>query len=103
VWCRWRGTERHREPAALFACGLSGGDVSVFLEPFAFGEQPSARSFNAGLPKRHGSCLLSTREIAMTTNDRRLILDHGFDSILETAIDALLREGLTIREVAAGR
>ena len=38
----------------------------------------------------------------MTTNDRRLIVDHGFDCTVETVIDAFLREGLTVTPVGGG-
>ena len=38
----------------------------------------------------------------MTTNDRRLIVDHGFDCTIETVIDAFLREGLTVTPVGGG-
>ena len=39
---------------------------------------------------------------AMNTNDRRLIVDHGFDCTVETVIDAFLREGLTVTPVGGG-
>ena len=38
----------------------------------------------------------------MATNDRRLIVDHGFDWTVETVIDAFLREGLTVTPVGGG-
>ena len=38
----------------------------------------------------------------MTTNDRRLIVDHGFDCTVETVIGAFLREGLTVTPVGGG-
>jgi hypothetical protein len=38
----------------------------------------------------------------MTTNDRRLIVDDGFDCTVETVIDAFLREGLTVTPVGGG-
>ena len=38
----------------------------------------------------------------MTTNDRRLIVDHGFDCTVETVIDAFLREGFTVTPVGGG-
>jgi hypothetical protein len=41
-------------------------------------------------------------EHAMKTNERRLIVEHGFDCTVETVVDAFLREGFAIREVEAG-
>ena len=38
----------------------------------------------------------------MTTNDRRLIVDHSFDCTVETVIDAFLREGFTVTPVGGG-
>ena len=38
----------------------------------------------------------------MSTSDRRLIVDHGFDCTVETVIDAFLREGLTVTPVGGG-
>ena len=38
----------------------------------------------------------------MSTNDRRLIVDHGFDCTVETVIDAFLRAGLTVTPVGGG-
>jgi hypothetical protein len=38
----------------------------------------------------------------MTTNDRRLIVDHNFDCTVETVIDAFLREGFTLTPVGGG-
>ena len=38
----------------------------------------------------------------MATNDRRLIVDQSFDCTVETVIDALLREGLTVTPVGGG-
>ena len=38
----------------------------------------------------------------MTTNDRRLIVDHSFDCTVETVIDAFLREGFTLTPVGGG-
>ncbi len=38
----------------------------------------------------------------MTTNDRRIIVDHGFDCTVETVIDAFLREGFTVTPVGGG-
>jgi hypothetical protein len=39
---------------------------------------------------------------AMSTNDRRLIVDHSFDFTVETVIDAFLREGFTVTPVGGG-
>jgi hypothetical protein len=38
----------------------------------------------------------------MTTNDRRLIVDHSFDRTVEAVIDAFLREGFTVTPVGGG-
>ncbi len=38
----------------------------------------------------------------MTTNDRRLIVDHSFDCTVETVIDAFLREGFAVTPVGGG-
>jgi len=38
----------------------------------------------------------------MKTNDRRLIVDRSFDCTVETVIDTLLREGLTVTPVEGG-
>jgi hypothetical protein len=47
-------------------------------------------------------CRFEEEEIAMNTNNRRLIVDHSFDCTVETVIAAFLREGFTIRPVGAG-
>ena len=38
----------------------------------------------------------------MTSNERRLIVDHSFDCTVETVIDAFLREGFLVTPVGGG-